>query len=205
MRTCDILKVLMYPLGIISVISSCSIKVADIKIMENFLFSNFTNHVWKTVKYNKFPPIKGFQVLSNTDQQTVFGWRGVKPIVANTARIGVRPGMTVCFSDTGEVQFLDNNPAKMFLTYRNEKTGQTHEQNQWVLYTDYANLVILYACESVLADGSCDPDNSYIWILSKKTSLTEEEAKLAQVTANSVCIQTLNTLSHKDPCPEPSL
>lgn len=95
MRTCDILKVLMYPLGIISVISTCSIKVADIKIMENFLFSNFTNHVWKTVKYNKFPPIKGFQVLSNTDQQTVFGWRGVKPIVANSKFICLSFGTVV--------------------------------------------------------------------------------------------------------------
>lgn len=138
-----------------------------------------------------------FFITSNGDSFTVHNVS-----LFTVARFGFAPGRNMCVSDTGTVEFLDNKPAKMFLKYRNKKTGQTHEQNQWVLYTDYKNLAIMYACEDKLQlDGLCESKHRYIWILAKKTTLTEAEDQKAKAMAASVCItETLKSIDHKHPC-----
>jgi hypothetical protein len=90
----------------------------------------------------------------------------------------------------------------MFLRYHNKRTNRTHEQNQWVLYTDYNSIAIMYACEQrPLPDGPCDPEQRYIWILGTKTTLTEAEEELARNMATSVCIlETLNSMKHTHAC-----
>lgn len=181
----------------------CQIKVADIQVKQNFVFENFTNSAWKTIKYNNFTPIEGITIYSTSDQESQFGLKGDQPVVYNVARIGIAPGRNLCYSDTGIVEFLDNNPAKMFLKYHNKRTGQTHQQNQWVLYTDYDSMAVVYACQKEEADGTCHADHRYIWILAKQSTLTPEEEALANKIAASVCISglTLKTVDHNQPCP----
>lgn len=121
-------------------------------------------------------------------------------LFVSVARIGIAPGRSLCYSDTGIVEFLDNNPAKMFLKYHNKKTGQTHQQNQWVLYTDYDSVAVVYACQKEETDGTCHADHRYIWILAKLTTLTPEEEALANKIAASVCVTGLKTVDHNQPC-----
>ncbi|XP_061198315.1 uncharacterized protein LOC133206384 [Saccostrea echinata] len=202
MRFLDFLLGFICLFGMLSVVRLCSVKLSTIPVQENFQFDNFTESAWNTVKYNKFPPMGGRNIIP-TDQRSLFGWNGTEPIVTNTVRLP-KSMRFMCYSETGKVQFLENNPAKMFLQYRNKRTKATHEQNQWVLYTDYNHIAILYSCEAKpkeLVDGVCPKEHRYVWILAKKTSLTEAENKMAKDMAADVCVtESLKTVDHLRPC-----
>lgn len=83
MKSGDFLAVVLYQLGILSFVSLCQIKVADIKVKGDFVFENFTTSAWKTVKYNSFTPIEGITIYSTSDQKSQFGLKGDQPFVYN--------------------------------------------------------------------------------------------------------------------------
>lgn len=83
MKSGDFLAVVLYHLGILSFVSMCQIKVADIQVKQNFVFENFTNSAWKTIKYNNFTPIEGITIYSTSDQESQFGLKGDQPVVYN--------------------------------------------------------------------------------------------------------------------------
>jgi hypothetical protein len=84
MRAGNLLAVL-YQLGLFWCVELCSVKVSDIPVQSDFMYDNFTDSEWKTLKYNKFIEIKGIpKLFSNSDQRTIFGWKDSQPIVTNS-------------------------------------------------------------------------------------------------------------------------
>lgn len=85
MRTGNIISVLLYHLGLLCCVRLCTVKVNDIPVQSDFIYDNFTESAWNTVKYNRFIKIKGIPKLySNSDQTTLFGWKDAQPIVTNS-------------------------------------------------------------------------------------------------------------------------
>lgn len=100
MKSGDFLAVVLYHLGILSFVSLCQIKVADIQVKQNFVFENFTTSAWKTIKYNNFTPIEGITIYSTSDQESQFGLKGDQPVVYNgeyTCQVNIKLHINVFF------------------------------------------------------------------------------------------------------------
>lgn len=95
------------------------------------------------------------------------------------------------------------HPGKLRQSYYNPLKDQYLQFNFWVLYTDYDNLTVVYACEKTLGDGICDPGSTFIWTLSRGTSQSPAEKTKVQALSSSVCLDvaSLRQMNHTTACP----
>lgn len=95
------------------------------------------------------------------------------------------------------------HPGKLRQSYYNPLKDQYLQFNFWVLYTDYDNLTVVYACEKTLGDGTCDPGSTFIWTLSRGTSQSPAQKTKVQELSSSVCLDvaSLRQMNHTTACP----
>ena len=112
--------------------------------------------------------------------------------------------LAFCLKLEGIVEEGDiEHPGKLRQLYYNPLKDQYLQFNFWVLYTDYDNLTVVYACEKTLGDGTCDPGSTFIWTLSTGTNQSPTEKTKVQELSSSVCLDvaSLRQMNHTTACP----
>ena len=119
-------------------------------------------------------------------------------------RVRLASSLAFCLKLEGTVEEGNpEHPGKLRQSYYNPLKDQYLQFNFWVLYTDYDNLTVVYACEKTLGDGTCDPGSTFIWTLSRGTSQSPAEKTKVQELSSAVCLDvaSLRQMNHTTECP----
>ncbi|KAK3589779.1 hypothetical protein CHS0354_021112 [Potamilus streckersoni] len=86
-------------------------------------------------------------------------------------------------------------PQKLYVSFSSWWGILQGERPYWVLRTDYTRYAVVYSCWRVTQDGSCDPDRTYIWTLSRRpTGHSQSELHEIYTALHSACIKADNLI-----------
>nr|XP_022286283.1 retinol-binding protein 4-A-like [Crassostrea virginica] len=181
--------------------------VSNIPVQTGFDFDRFANGTrWNVIQYNKIIPIEGLDMeVVKSDVSLMFSRDPNDTMTVNLAgRVRLASSLAFCLKLEGTVEEGNpEHPGKLRQSYYNPLKDQYLQFNFWVLYTDYDNLTVVYACEKTLGDGTCDPGSTFIWTLSRGTSQSPAQKTKVQELSSSVCLDvaSLRQMNHTTACP----
>lgn len=180
--------------------------VSSIAVPPDFDYDRFANESrWNIVMYNKIIPIEGLDMqVVKSDVSLLFSRDADNnQTVTLAGRVRLASSFAFCLKLQGSVESFPESPGKLRQSFYNPLTDQFLDFNFWILHTDYKNLAVVYACEKVMADGTCGPGSSYMWTLSRGMSHSAAEMERVQEVVQSVCLSmtSLRQMEHSAVCP----
>ncbi|XP_046367806.2 purpurin-like [Haliotis rufescens] len=167
--------------------SAC--KVRSIQTQSEFDSARLEG-LWYAVGMNRFwvHSLPKSTVISSTTDVTVrykLLKDGHLEIKTSAALFGV-----ACTSNmaTGR-QADDSHPGRFTVTFNSQIGRLLGDRAYWILSTDYVNYLVVYSCWKVLADGSCNIHDTYVWVLNREPKpLSKQLQSLVDRQIEQVCV-----------------